>query len=70
MQPKSKEFKLEDYLKKEEYTKDEPQVSKEVFESVAKQLGIHPIVDDPKDSNGPEDSDLDPDEEPAGTAED
>ena len=61
--------RLEDYLK-EEYTKDEPQVSKEVIKSVADQLGISLIVDDPEDSDGPEDSDPDPNAEPVGSAED
>ncbi len=61
--------RLEDYLK-DEYAKDKPQVSKEVIKSVADQLGISLIVDDSEDSNGPEDSDLDPDAEPVGAVED
>jgi len=61
--------RLEDYLK-DEYAKDEPQVSKEVIKSVADQLGISLIVDDPEDSDGHEDSDPDPNAEPVGSAKD
>ena len=60
--------RLEDYLK-EEYTKDEPQVSKEVIKSVADQLGITLIDDAPEDKNAHEDDDSDPDAETVGAAE-